>query len=328
MMLKSFLKWFFTIFFLLIFFLLYNSIYFDIPRDEIENKYAKPPSDFIILDDGSRIHYRDEGNPNGPTIFLLHGFTSSLFSFEKLTPLINQEYRIISFDFPGFGLTGAVPNRDYSFEALLKTVKKMKNKLEVENFTILGHSMGGRVAWYYAAQNPNEIDGLIIIGSGVIADNDDLRKVKENTGDPIIFDLLRTDFPFKNQLLYITPRFFASQGAKTAIFDHTLVTDELVTQYHEIALLEGSRMAFGDMMSDINDEDFLDDIDLLKSIKSPTLVIHGEKDNLVSLWSVDYFIQNIAQAQYKLYPNIGHFPVYENPLQSANDINKFLLSLK
>ena len=181
---------------------------------------------------------------------------------------------------------------------------------------------------YYAAQNPNEIDGLIIIGSGVIADNNDLKKVKENTGDPIIFDLLRTEFPFKTQLLYITPRFFASQGAKTAIFDHTLVTDELVTQYHEIALLEGSRMAFNDMMSGINDEDFLDDIDLLKSIKSPTLVIHGEKDNLVSLWSVDYFIKNISQAQYKLYPNIGHFPVYENPLQSASDINKFLLSLK
>ena len=76
------------------------------------------------------------------------------------------------------------------------------------------------------------------------------------------------------------------------------------------------------------DEDFLDDIDLLKSIESPTLVIHGEKDNLVSLWSVDYFIKNIAQAEYKLYPNIGHFPVYENPLQSASDINKFLLSLK
>ena len=87
-------------------------------------------------------------------------------------------------------------------------------------------------------------------------------------------------------------------------------------------------MAFGDMMSGINDEDFLDDIDLLKSIKSPTLVIHGEKDNLVSLWSVDHFIENITQAQYKLYPNIGHFPVYENPLQSASDINKFLLSLK
>jgi hypothetical protein len=53
-----------------------------------------------------------------------------------------------------------------------------------------------------------------------------------------------------------------------------------------------------------------------------------KKDNLVSLWSVDHFIENITQAQYKLYPNIGHFPVYENPLQSASDINKFLLSLK
>ena len=183
MLFKSFLKWFLIISFFLLVFLLYNSIYFDIPRDEIEKKYAKPPSDFIILDDGSRIHYRDEGNRDGPAIFLLHGFTSSLFSFERLIPLINQEYRIISFDFPGFGLTGAVPNRDYSFEALLKTVKKMKNKLEVDKFTILGHSMGGRVAWYYAAQNPNEIDGLIIIGSGVIADNNDLKKVKENIRD-------------------------------------------------------------------------------------------------------------------------------------------------
>ena len=61
--------------------------------------------------------------------------------------------------------------------------------------------MGGRVFMQHKIQM---IDGLIIIGS---SDNDDLKKVKENTGDPIIFDLLRTDFPFKNQLLYITPIF-------------------------------------------------------------------------------------------------------------------------
>ena len=328
MTVKRFLKIFSILLFILIVFSIYNSIYFDIPRKELEEKYATYPSDFLILNNGSRIHYRDQGNISGPTIMLLHGFTSSLFSFDRLVPLLTKDYRVISYDFPGFGLTGAVPSRDYSFQSLLDSVSEIRKELKIEELILLGHSMGGRVAWHYAAEHPDEIEGLIIVGSGVIANDKDFIKFQENNGDPIIFDLLRADFPFKDQLLYFTPKFFAAQGAKTSIYDQALVTEELITLFHELALLDGTRLAFGDMMSQVKKNDFIDNLDLLKSIEVPTLVIHGEKDNLVNLWSVKYFEEYIDDVDVQYYSDIGHFPIYEDPQRSFKDINKFILSLK
>ena len=255
-------------------------------------------------------------------------FTSALFSFDRLVPLLTKDYRVISYDFPGFGLTGAVPSRDYSFQSLLDSVSEIRKELKIEELILLGHSMGGRVAWHYAAEHPDEIEGLIIVGSGVIANDKDFIKFQENNGDPIIFDLLRADFPFKEQLLYFTPKFFAAQGAKTSIYDQALVTEELITLFHELALLDGTRLAFGDMMSQVKKNDFIDDLDLLKSIEVPTLVIHGEKDNLVNLWSVKYFEEYIDDVDVQYYSDIGHFPIYEDPQRSFKDINKFILSLK
>ena len=54
--------------------IIYLGTYFDIPREELEAKYAIGTSQFLTLDDGSRIHYRDEGSPQGQVIVLVHGF--------------------------------------------------------------------------------------------------------------------------------------------------------------------------------------------------------------------------------------------------------------
>ena len=67
---------------------IYSGIYFDIPRDELEKRYATGSSNFLELIDGSKIHYRDEGNPEKPVIVLLHGFNGSLFNFERMVPFL------------------------------------------------------------------------------------------------------------------------------------------------------------------------------------------------------------------------------------------------
>tara|TARA_B100000029_G_scaffold79408_1_gene70852 strand:+ start:1661 stop:1936 length:276 start_codon:yes stop_codon:yes gene_type:complete len=68
--------------------IIYIGTYFDIPREELESKYATGASQFLTLDDGSRIHYRDEGNQQGQVIVLVHGFNGSLFNFERLVPYL------------------------------------------------------------------------------------------------------------------------------------------------------------------------------------------------------------------------------------------------
>ena len=101
-------------------FLIYSGTYLDVPREELESRYAIGASQFLNLDDGSRIHYRDEGNDNGPVIVLLHGFNASLFNFEKLVPLLSEDFRLVSLDLPAFGLTGSVPSGEYTTENFMK----------------------------------------------------------------------------------------------------------------------------------------------------------------------------------------------------------------
>ena len=118
---KKTLKWIGIFIIAFLFVLLYSGIYLDIPRKELESKYATGSSKFLNLPDGARIHFRDEGKAESPVIVLLHGFNGSLFNFERLVPLLVNDFRLISIDLPGFGLTGATPAADYTTDCLLYT---------------------------------------------------------------------------------------------------------------------------------------------------------------------------------------------------------------
>ena len=67
------------------------------------------------------------------------------------------------------------------------------------------------------------------------------------------------------------------------------------------------------------------ELELLRKIRAPTLLIHGEEDNIISVESRLQFLENIADVQAKIYPKVGHLPMYESPNLTAEDIKKFLL---
>lgn len=55
----------------------------DLPRAQLEARYGQPPSQFLTLADGTRVHYRVHGPNGAPVILLLHGFMGSLFVWEN-----------------------------------------------------------------------------------------------------------------------------------------------------------------------------------------------------------------------------------------------------
>ena len=303
-------------------FLIYSGTYLDIPREELESRYAIGASQFLNLDDGSIIHYRDEGNDEGPVIVLLHGFNGSLFNFERLVHLLAQDFRLVSLDLPAFGLTGAVPSENYTTENFMKTVSKFTHYLGIEKFSIVGNSMGGHVAWRYALEYPDQIQGLILIAAGGVITEKDLERLDQQKNDsPIVWKLMDSSFARKI-LLFFTPRFFAEQGLLTAVADPKLVTEELVSQFHELALLEGSREAIMSMIR--GDRHSSGGPEIYNQISAPTLVIHGEEDNLIKVESSKYFEENIPKVEVKIYSNIGHLPMYEDPERTAKDIRSFI----
>ena len=133
----------------------------DIRDLEMRAKYALPPSQFITLPSGATVHFRDQGQRNGPAIVLLHGSNASLHTWEPWVAQIGDQFRMVSLDLPSHGLTGAVPGDDYSQEAMAQFVNEFTTVMHIERFTLVGHSMGGDVAARFALHFPERLTHLV-----------------------------------------------------------------------------------------------------------------------------------------------------------------------
>ena len=320
---KKILKYLTLSFFILLVIAVYSGTYLDIPRDKLEAKYASGASEFLDLKNGSRIHYRDEGDLYKPAIILLHGFNGSLFNFERMVPLLSKEFRLVSIDLPGFGLTGAIPSMDYSTQNSILVINELTSYLGMEKFSIAGNSMGGGIAWRYALDNPEKTQSLVLLASSGIYSPEERLQIEESEREsPLVWKLMRSNFVSYFLSLY-TPKFFATQGLKTSVYDPNLATEEIANQFHELTLMQGSREA---ILSRFSKQNYSDEKpDILKKIQAPTLIIHGREDNIISFKSSINLDQYIQNSQLVIYPKIGHLPMYETPARVADDIKKFFL---
>jgi len=299
--------------------LILNGIYFDIPKKVLEAKYSNHWSKYLRLREGGRLHYRDEGNHDKHALVLLHGFTGSSLNFKKLSALLSDDLRIISLDLPGFGLTGAIPTRDYSINSAINVINELAENLNIDKFSIGGNSMGGRVSWRYASAHPERVYKLILLASSGVERPSQTQKSER----PLAWKLMGSNTT-RNFLVLFTPKFFAYQGLEKSLYDQALATRSLAEEFHDLVLMEGSRDAVLFDMNRPQDESHYE-LELLRKIRAPTLLIHGEEDNIISVESRLQFLENIADVQAKIYPKVGHLPMYESPNLTAEDIKKFLL---
>ncbi len=107
----------------------------DKPRDQLERAYATSPADFIRVV-GLRLHIRDTGPRDAPAIILLHGLGSSSHTWEVWAGTLSATYRVIRFDLPGFGLTGADPTGDYSDARSVAVLGALMDALSIHRAAI------------------------------------------------------------------------------------------------------------------------------------------------------------------------------------------------
>ena len=126
----------------------------DEQRAALEAEYAGPPSVFLDVA-GIRLHVRDTGPRAAPAVIFLHGFGSSLQTWEDWARDLESDHRVIRYDMPGFGLTGADPSKDYTDGRSIAVLMALMDRLGLARASVVGNSMGGRIAWRFAALNPS-----------------------------------------------------------------------------------------------------------------------------------------------------------------------------
>ncbi|HEX6866149.1 MAG TPA: alpha/beta fold hydrolase, partial [Caulobacteraceae bacterium] len=152
----------------------------DVPYETLEAKYANAESQFTGVPGAVRARYRDQGNPDGPVLVMVHGYSASLETWEPWVARLGGDYRIITLDLPGHGLTRTPPGYQPSIDAFADYVEQVTEQLGVHNFTLIGNSMGGHTAWVYALKYPQRLDGLVLVdAAGWVPD--------ENAERPAVF---------------------------------------------------------------------------------------------------------------------------------------------
>jgi pimeloyl-ACP methyl ester carboxylesterase len=118
-------------------------------------------SEFI---EGIRIAYREAGDPDRPTILLLHGFPTSSHMFRNLIPRLASKYHVIAPDYPGFGASDMPPasDFDYSFGNIAKMMTALLDRKEVDRYAVYLMDYGAPVGFRMFAEQPERVSGFII----------------------------------------------------------------------------------------------------------------------------------------------------------------------
>ena len=281
----------------------------DIPAEELKQKYSNKASRFISLD-GATLHYRDEGQ--GTPVVLLHGTAASLHTWDGWANEMSKSHRVLRLDLPGFGLTGRNTTDTYSIDYYSDLLLHFLDSLNIERAHIAGSSLGGQIAYDFAASHPERVQKLILVSpTGVTNAND----------KSISMPFLMAQTPLlKHSLKYITPRFIVEKSLKEVYGDDSRLREETITMSHDMLLRAGNREAFIARMNTVD----ADNLHKLAQVQAPTLILWGEADAWVPATNAAHFQQEIKGAQLKVYPGAGHIPMEELPKETVQDALRFL----
>lgn len=282
----------------------------DLKRADLEARYASGPADFIEVA-GLRLHMQDKGPRDAAVVILLHGFGGSLQTWDDWTKLFEPTLRVISLDLPGAGLTGADPSGDYTDARGMVVLLALMDTLGIKRASLVGHSMGGRLAWQFAAAHPDRMSKLVLVSpDGFASPGFEYGKTPE------------VGLSLK-AMKYVLPKSLLKMSLAPAYANPEVMTPELVTRYYEMMIAPDVRSA---MIARLEQSVLQDPVPILSRITAPTLLVWGDRDAMIPIANADDYLKAIPGARLARFPGVGHLPQEEAAQPSGQAILQFLAS--
>jgi pimeloyl-ACP methyl ester carboxylesterase len=259
------------------------------------------------------ISYWETGRGNR-TMLLLHTLRTQIEYTERIVPLLADQYRIIVPDLPGFGRSSKELNQPYSATLFVETVGALIKKLDLNEITVVGESIGGTIALCLAAQMPDRITQVFAFNP-----HDSMGSlIGGPIGSVVSYVGKFTEEPFKRDIPPLFKFIFQAGFANKKNLSNEFV-DKLITvpsQDEKFPLVMKSMMKEASSWSHIADKEYPN---IPHSI--PTHVIYGDKD-----WSPSYAQEQNQRrlpqhVTFSTLKKTGHFSFLDNPTASANLIN-------
>jgi pimeloyl-ACP methyl ester carboxylesterase len=268
---------------------------------------------------GVRSAYLEAGPPDAPPVLLLHGLGGTNASMLPLLPDLVRDHRVIAPDFPGFGASGA-PRWRYRASELATWLRAFQEAIDAAPATIIGNSLGGRVAIEAGLSSPDLVSRLVLL-----CPSPAFRRMRQLV--PVVRLLqpgaMVARFPTPHRAVVIALRSILAEPDRLPDAWYDSAADE----HLRVMKHYGHRRAFYSAMREIYlDAAYGEDgfWDRLPSLETPSLFIWGDRDWLVPSSFEDHILRALPQAQSVVLADCGHVPHFEHPNQTAELIRTFL----
>jgi len=126
-----------------------------------------PYADRFVDFGGRKLHYQDYGTAGKPAMVCLHGGAAHGHWFDFVAPAFTPDWHVIAPDQRGHGDSDWVDPPAYSYHDYAADLDKLAARLELRDFVLVGHSMGGMVAMVYAATYPGRMKKLVVVDTSI-----------------------------------------------------------------------------------------------------------------------------------------------------------------
>lgn len=241
------------------------------------------------------LYYEDMGK--GDPLVLIHGYPFSGLAWEKMVPFfLGKGFRVITYDRRGFGMS-AKPASGYDFDTFAKDLNAIMVELELENVTLVGHSMGsGEVTRYISHYGADRVKcGVLVSPLQPFL----LKTADNQTGvDQSVFDGFKEAI-VKDRYAFITQ--FLKNFYNLGILTTNMSEEKLRADFNLASI--SSPIAFLKCV-DTWITDFRKDLPKLKNI--PMLVIHGEKDQIIPIDASAKLLPQLTGCELKVIEGGSH----------------------
>jgi pimeloyl-ACP methyl ester carboxylesterase len=284
----------------------------EIARSTLLEQYANPNDrSRIIKFKNYEIHVRDNESSNKPILLALHGICDSLHTWDPWVLELEKHFHFIRIDLPYFGLSKNDPETSLSKDYYNNFLDHILDELNIQKFSILGHSLGAYISWNYAVHRPKRIQRIVLLAP-------------PGYPQPVPQVVSLATKPLMKKLgLIWTPKIILKPILNNLFFDKSIVKQEMIDRYYSMLMCEGNRKNYSDLFSFVIKYAHLESDDLQK-IDQPTLILWGKNDLWVpSKKAAPYFKEMIPHAEIKLYEKMRHMPQYEQTKETLNELLAF-----
>jgi pimeloyl-ACP methyl ester carboxylesterase len=270
---------------------------------------ARVRDDFVSLN-GLRYHYREWANEGAPALVLLHGVNGNSSTWDHIAPSLRERYRVLAPDLSGHG--GSDWATEYTYAGWLDDLAAFATALSLRRYALLGLSLGGTLAYLYAARHPDEIERLVIVDTAPELLSAGAALIQQSFGQSDTFDTLedalaarRPGYPFATESelrRLVSVQFMQGEDGRWRFRADPAVR----------APDPRRRIGTAEQWA------------ALASLACPTLLVRGAESYLLSRETAERVAAAVPNCRLVEVPNAAHGVPFENPAGFTQAIREFL----